>query len=66
MDPWSVESIAAGLERLLRSPQRRAELGTLGQTRAAQFSWSATAARVLERLEDAAADNRFGNRDATR
>lgn len=59
VDPLSVPSIAAGLERLLRSPERRAELGALAKTRAAQFSWDVTAARVLERLEDAATDNRL-------
>jgi glycosyltransferase involved in cell wall biosynthesis len=57
VDPFSVQSIATGLERLLRAPQRRAELAARGRTRAAQFSWSLTAARVLDCLVDAAVEH---------
>jgi glycosyltransferase involved in cell wall biosynthesis len=53
-DPRSVPSIAAALEAVLRAPRRRAELGDRGRARAAEFSWRATAATVLETLEQAA------------
>lgn len=49
-DPTSVASIAAALERVLRSPQRRAELKTLGRERARGFTWDRTAAITLETL----------------
>ncbi len=55
VDPRSVQSIARGLTGLLHSPDRRAELGALARTRAEEFSWSETAARVLKLLEAAAA-----------
>jgi glycosyltransferase involved in cell wall biosynthesis len=50
-DPTSVPSIAAALERVLRSPQRRAELSASARTRAALFSWDRTAAITLATLE---------------
>jgi glycosyltransferase involved in cell wall biosynthesis len=50
-DPRSVASIARALERLLRSPDRRAELTTRARERARQFSWDRTAERVLALLE---------------
>ena len=54
VDPVSVESIAAGLERLLASPQRRAALGARALERAGKFSWERTAALTLAALERAA------------
>jgi alpha-1,3-rhamnosyl/mannosyltransferase len=54
VDPRSVDSIASGLERLLRSPERRSELAALGRARADAFSWGATAAAVVELLESVA------------
>ena len=54
-DPWSVPSIAGGLESLLSDPRRRAELAARGPARAALFSWGHTAECVLEALEAAAA-----------
>jgi alpha-1,3-rhamnosyl/mannosyltransferase len=53
-DPWSVESIARALHELLDDPGRRAQLSDAGRARAATFTWSATAAVVLETLERAA------------
>ena len=50
-DPTSVESIAAALERVLRSPERRAELAARGRARARIFSWDRTAAITLATLE---------------
>lgn len=47
----SVESIAAGLERVLTSDERRAELGAKARERAREFTWSATAAIMLDTLE---------------
>jgi len=54
VDPESVESIAAGLERLLTSAQRRAALSTLARERATRFSWERTAEVVLAALDSAA------------
>lgn len=54
VDPASVASIAAGLERMLSSPERRAALGARAKARAGEFSWARTAAIVLAALERAA------------
>lgn len=40
INPYHVESIAAGLQTVLTSSTRRAELRSKGQARAAQFSWA--------------------------
>lgn len=53
VSPGSVTSIAAGLERLLASPERRAELGARAKERAAGFSWDRTAALTLQAVESA-------------
>lgn len=53
--PTSVASIQAALERLLRSSDRRSELGVRGPERARQFSWDRTARLMLRALEGAAA-----------
>ena len=50
-DPFSVVSIAAALERVLRSPERRAELAAKGRARAGLFSWGRFAAITLATLE---------------
>ncbi|HWF25464.1 MAG TPA: glycosyltransferase family 1 protein [Solirubrobacteraceae bacterium] len=52
-DARDVASIAAGLERLLSSPERRAALGALAKARAAEFSWARTAEITLTALEQA-------------
>ena len=54
VDPFDVADLAGVLQRLLLSPERRAELGRMARARAARFDWSATAATVLEVLERAA------------
>ena|SRR5215471_7968067 len=46
VDPTDVESIAAGLRRVLADPDRQAELRAAGLTRAAQFSWPEAAAQT--------------------
>jgi len=53
-DAHDVASIAAGLERLLASPARRAELGALACERAREFSWARTAELTLGAVERAA------------
>jgi glycosyltransferase involved in cell wall biosynthesis len=57
VDPRSVASIAAGVERVLASPQHRDTLGARARVRARMFSWDATAATVLGALQRAAASN---------
>jgi glycosyltransferase involved in cell wall biosynthesis len=54
VDASDVASIAGGLERLLSSPERRAELGALALQRAQQFSWARCAEHTLAALERAA------------
>ena len=54
VDPRSVVSIAEGLESLLSSPARRAQLGERGRARAAGFSWDRTTELTLGALERAA------------
>ncbi len=43
VEPLRVESIQAGLERVLRDSTRRDELRALGLAQASRFSWAATA-----------------------
>lgn len=53
VDPWSVESIANALGKLLREPNLRASIGQAGLARSATFSFQKTAeqtARVYETL----------------
>ena len=54
-DALDVASIACGLERLLRSPERRAKLRARGRERAQAFSWARFAECTLAALEQAAA-----------
>ncbi|MGD1056991.1 MAG: glycosyltransferase family 1 protein [Solirubrobacteraceae bacterium] len=53
-DPTDVASIAAGLKRLLNSPERRSELGALAIERSLQFTWARFAECTLAVLEGAA------------
>jgi alpha-1,3-rhamnosyl/mannosyltransferase len=53
-DPHDVESIAAGLRRLLSDELRRQELAGRAKLRAQQFSWSRFAETVLATLQSAA------------
>ncbi|MCC6696964.1 MAG: glycosyltransferase family 4 protein [Candidatus Hydrogenedentes bacterium] len=50
VDPYSVESIAAGLAAVLTQDQFRADLEARGRERAHKFSWQTTAERTLEVL----------------
>jgi glycosyltransferase involved in cell wall biosynthesis len=54
VDPHSVESIAAGLQQVLGSEERRSALGAGARVRARQFSWDRTAQLTLAALERAA------------
>jgi alpha-1,3-rhamnosyl/mannosyltransferase len=58
VDPFDVAAIARKLDELLRSPDRRTELGRVALARAATFSWSRTAETVLRALDAAAASPR--------
>jgi alpha-1,3-rhamnosyl/mannosyltransferase len=53
LSPDDERSIEATLERLLRSPNERADLSRRGRARAAQYSWERTARLVLDELERA-------------
>ncbi len=50
-DPYDVREISGQLESLLRSPERRAQLGVLARERAEEFSWERFAEITLEALE---------------
>ncbi|HET9177845.1 MAG TPA: glycosyltransferase family 1 protein [Terriglobia bacterium] len=47
-DPYSVEDMAAAIERVLDSPARRAEMGEKGLRQAAKFTWEECARKHLE------------------
>src|SRR5205823_1185235 len=50
-DPYDVHGICMQIESLLRSPERRSELGERARKRAKQFSWERFAAITLEALD---------------
>jgi glycosyltransferase involved in cell wall biosynthesis len=54
VDPFSVESISAGLRRVLEAPARCDELRRLGPARARQFSWGESTDLIVAALERAA------------
>jgi glycosyltransferase involved in cell wall biosynthesis len=51
VDPQSVPSIVAGLERVLTVEGRAKELSERGEVRARTFSWDLTAEQVVGLLE---------------
>ncbi len=51
VDPYDVEAIAAGLQRLVTEPALRSELATAGLERAKGFAWPATA-RATRQIYD--------------
>jgi glycosyltransferase involved in cell wall biosynthesis len=51
VDPEDVESIAAGIRRILDEPGLRAELVAAGRDRSRQFEWRRTATETLRVLE---------------
>jgi glycosyltransferase involved in cell wall biosynthesis len=48
VDPYEVESIAEGMERVLTNPALSAALRTKGVARAREFSWERSVARTRE------------------
>jgi alpha-1,3-rhamnosyl/mannosyltransferase len=48
VEPHSVESIAAGIDRVISDEALRNELKARGKARAADFSWEKTADQTLE------------------
>jgi glycosyltransferase involved in cell wall biosynthesis len=64
-DPYDVREISMQLESLLRSPERRAELGELARERAELFSWERFAEVTLEALDRTVARKSTGQRAAT-
>jgi glycosyltransferase involved in cell wall biosynthesis len=54
VDPYSVDAIAAGLNRLAFDEDERSKLIRLGHQRVVQFSWDATAARLWAVLRSVA------------
>jgi glycosyltransferase involved in cell wall biosynthesis len=54
VDPYSVDSIRAGLLRLLSDDDLRRQLSVKGTERAAEFSWDRAAAKTLKVLQAAA------------
>ncbi len=51
VDPFSVESIAEGMERLVEKPDLRRELSERGIRRASQFTWERSAGIVSEVMQ---------------
>ena len=52
VDPTDVEAIAAGIERVVTQPQRRAALVARGRQRAQEFTWPRAAERLLAVLHE--------------
>jgi glycosyltransferase involved in cell wall biosynthesis len=53
VDPYDVESIAAGIVRITEDTSLRDKFGNLGKTRAASFSWEQCAAGTLNTIREA-------------
>jgi O-antigen biosynthesis alpha-1,2-mannosyltransferase len=62
VDPESVDSIAAGMVRVVEDPGLRAEMIGAGRTRSQAFSWPRCAKETLGVLERAAEAHRSGSR----
>jgi glycosyltransferase involved in cell wall biosynthesis len=58
VDPYDVEAIAWGLQRVVEDSALRQTLSHQGLARAQRFTWEQTAARVWAVLQEAAADTR--------
>jgi len=54
VDPYDVDSIREGIERVLTDPALRAELRAKGIARSLEFSWERSVARTREIYEDVA------------
>lgn len=55
VDPGSIEQIAEGMGRILECPQLCDSLRRLGQQQAARFSWTRSAAQLVDLYEEVAA-----------
>ena len=55
VDPTDDAALAAAIERLLANPQERVARAEAGRVRARLFTWSATAARLLDAYREALA-----------
>jgi glycosyltransferase involved in cell wall biosynthesis len=60
VDPYDVESIVAGIERVLTDPVLNAELRRKGVARARAFSWEQSVARTLQLYEEVGGASRPG------
>lgn len=58
VDPYNVEAIARGIQRVVEDSALRQALYHQGLARARQFTWEQTAAQVWQVLQEAAADTR--------
>ena len=58
VDPYNVEAIAWGMQRVVEDSALRQALYHKGLARAKQFTWEQTAARVSQVLQEAAAETR--------
>jgi glycosyltransferase involved in cell wall biosynthesis len=56
VDPYDVEAIAWGIQRVVDDQGLRQDLAHKGLIRAQQFTWEHTAARVWQVLQEAAGD----------
>jgi glycosyltransferase involved in cell wall biosynthesis len=54
VDPRSISSISAGLQRVLSDPHHAAELSERGRTRALTFSWQQVACEIVKAADAAA------------
>ena len=50
-DPFSINSIMKGLEKLINDPKRRTELGVLGVTNINRFGWRKSAKKLVGVIE---------------
>jgi glycosyltransferase involved in cell wall biosynthesis len=57
VDPHDEAALAGEMDRLLRNPQLRQNLGEKAARRAAEFSWDSTALQLLRVFEDARGGN---------
>ena len=62
VDPYDVEAIAAGIERLIKDSVFRDQLSGKGLARAEMFDWRETARKTLTVYEQVAFESQSGNR----
>jgi len=62
VDPYDVEAIAAGIERLIKDSVLRNQLSVKGLARAELFDWQETARQTLKVYEQVAFEAHGGNR----